>query len=317
MVLAAGRGTRMQPLSRERPKPLMPTLDVPQISWVLTNLARAGVDRVWVNAHLDLERFLALAERDARHLGLEIMVSHEAERPLGTAGALRRLAHQLDETFVLASADLACDFDVTDLIEAHRRAGAAATLLGVPTDEAADFIVKEGRVLHLTDRRDTSRSGHLYGNIGIFEPGTLDYIPEGVSSLLQSVMMGLMRDGGGMAAVEWKGYWLNVGTPSDHLRANLDALSSLRDAKMACSAVNDGWERWDSLAYVGSGARVRGADLRHAVVGRGAHVAPGTILERCVVWEGASVVGDDYRDAVITPEQVLRVHGQWIGEGRG
>jgi NDP-sugar pyrophosphorylase family protein len=194
MVLAAGRGLRMAPLSRERPKPLIPTLDVPQISWVLANLARAGIGRVWVNAHLGLERFLAQAERDARRLGLDVAVSHEGEQPLGAGGALRRLTHQLDETFVLASADLACDLDVTDLIEAHRRAGAAATLLAVPTSEAADFIVEEGRVASLVDRRDISRPGHLYGNVGIFEPKTLSHIPEGVSGLFETVMMGLMRD---------------------------------------------------------------------------------------------------------------------------
>ncbi len=305
MVLAAGKGVRMRPLSPERPKPLIPTLGVPQISWVLTNLARAGVERVWVNAHLDLERFLTLAERGTHRLGLEIMVSHEAEEPLGTAGALRRLAHELDETFVLASADVACDLDVTDLIEAHRRAGAAATLLAVPTHETADLAVEGDRVACLMDRRDGSGSGHLYGNVGVFEPEVLDYIPEGVSGLFETVMMGLMREGGGMAAMEWRGYWLNVGTPSDHLEANLDALSGLRDRRVAWTVAGEEYERWDSLAYVGAAARVRGADLRHAVVGRGARIAPGAILERCVVWEGASVRPGHYRDAVITPGLVL------------
>lgn len=297
----------MRPLSRERSKPLIPTLDIPQISWMLANLSRAGVDRVWVNAHLHPERFGVLAEREARRLGLEITISHEARHPLGTAGALRKIAPWLNNTFVLASGDLACDVSVADLLEVHRRAGTGATLLAVRTGEKADLIIENEWIVELVDRRDTARPGYLYGNVGIFEPEVLNYIPEGVSGLFETVMTGLMRGGGGMAAMEWNGYWLNVGTPADHLKANLDALGGLRDPETVSRVIDAAWERWDSLAYVGPWAQVQGAELWNAVVGREAHVAPGTILERCVVWEKAAVKPRHYRDTVITPSLVLEL----------
>jgi NDP-sugar pyrophosphorylase family protein len=308
VVLAAGMGTRMAPLSAELPKALVPTLDTPQLAWVLTGLRRAGLERVWVNAHAGHEAIERVAAQEAARCEMRISVSHEREAPLGTAGALKPIAGELTEAFVVANADIATDLAVERLIEAHRSARAAATVLAIPVEDEADFALEQSWVFDLIDRREEIRSGHRYGGLAIFEPEVLAYVPEGESGLYETVFKGLLRDHKGFAALEWDGYWFDIATPRDHLKANLDVLAGMRDPKLATDAVGEACERWDVLGFVGEGALADDVDLRHSVVGRRASVAPGSRLERCVVWAGTHLPRGDYRDTIFTPSRQLALH---------
>ncbi|GAC1361388.1 MAG: NDP-sugar synthase [Actinomycetota bacterium] len=307
VVLAAGKGTRMAPLTPERPKALVPTFDAPQLAWVLGALARAGVERAWVNAHADHERLARLVAEQAQLHGMTITLSHEKAAPLGTAGALKALAAALSEPFIVANADVACDMALPLLIEAHTSARAPATLTAIPVEDDADFFVDQSWVVDLIDRREEVRAGHRYGGIGVFEPEVLRYIPEGGSGLFETVMKGLIADRAGLAALEWAGYWMDIATPLDHLKANLDVLSGGRDPRITAQTVGEGWARWDVHAYVGAGAMVDNVDLRHAVVGKNAVIAANSFLERCVVWDGAKVPKGNYRESIITRTQVLPI----------
>src|SRR6266516_3307733 len=140
LVLAAGAGVRMAPLSSERPKALIPTLDAPQLSWVLALLSRAGIRRGWVNAHTDPGLIEAVVAQQAAQRGMTLSVSHERESPLGTAGAIRPLAAELTETFLVANADVATDLAVERLLQAHASAKAPATVLAIPAEDDADLI---------------------------------------------------------------------------------------------------------------------------------------------------------------------------------
>jgi mannose-1-phosphate guanylyltransferase/phosphomannomutase len=310
VVLAAGRGSRMAPLSAEVPKALVPTLDTPQLDWVLASLRRAGVDRAVVNAHADVEAVRRHVAQQAAD-GLGVDVSYEPELPLGTAGALRHLADRLTEAFLVANADIATDLPLERLLQAHASAKSAATALAIPVEDDADFALEQSWVFDLIDRREEVRSGHRYGGAAIFEPDVLSYIPEGESGLYETVFKGLIHDHKGFAALEWDGYWLDIGTPRDHLKANLDVLAGMRDPAIVADSVRgtvgDAVERWDVLGYVGGGATVDDVDLRHSVVGRGASVAPGSRLERCIVWAGAHLPRGDYRDTIVTPGRQLPV----------
>jgi len=286
VVLAAGVGSRMAPLSAELPKALVPTLDAPQLAWVLAALRRTGLDRVWVNAH-------------AGHEAVDRVAA------LGTAGALKPIAGELTEAFLVANADIATDLVLQRLVEAHHSARAAATVLAIPVEDEADFALEQSWVFDLIDRREEVRSGHRYGGLAIFEPDVLSYVPEGESGLYETVFKGLVRDHKGFAALEWDGYWLDIATPRDHLKANLDVLAGMRDPKLATDAASEACERWDVMAFVGEGASVEDTDLRHCVVGKRATVAPGSRLERCVVWAGAHLPRGDYRDMIVTPNRQL------------
>jgi len=318
VVLGAGRGERMYPLSAERPKALLPTLDLPQLTWALAGLKAAGVRRAWVNARgADGEGVAREVGRAAAVLELDVQVSPEPEEPLGTAGALGRLSAELDETFLLVNADVASSVPFGRLVEAHRAAGGPATLVGIPTADRADLVAEEGWVVELVDRSRRNGAGHVYAGIGVFEPSVLRYVPDGVSHLFDTVMGGLVRDAGaggkgGLAVFEWTGYWRDLADPAAYLRVNLEALSGVGPPGRP-PALQGPPQRCDALAYVGPGAEVEGVDLACAVVGAGARIEPGTRLERCVVWDGARVDRGTFADAVLTPGAVVAVGGTGSG----
>lgn len=295
----------MAPLSAELPKALVPTLDTPQLAWVLAALKRAEIEQVVVNAHADYEAIDRLAAQEAARREMRITISHEREVALGTAGALRPIASELNEAFLVVNADVATDLAIERLIEAHRSAKAAATVLAIPVEDEADFALEQSWVFDLIDRREEVRSGHRYGGLAIFEPEVLSYVPDGETGLYETVFKGLLRQHKGFAALEWDGYWLDIGTPRDHLKANLDVLAGMRDPSLAADAVGDSCERWDVMAFVGDGASVADVDLRHSIIGKKATVAPGSRLQRCVVWAGAHLPKGDYRDSIVTPTRQL------------
>jgi mannose-1-phosphate guanylyltransferase len=351
VVLAAGKGKRMHPLSAERPKALLPTLDVPQLTWALAGLKAAGVRRAWVNARgasgarTDESDISREVERAAAALDLDVEVSLEPEEPLGTAGALGQLRSELDETFLLVNADVASSVPLGRLVEAHRASGAPATLAGIPTGDRADLVAEDGWVVQLVDRERRAGAGHIYAGIGVFEPAVLDYVPDGVSHLFDTVMSGLVRDAGvrGLSMFEWDGFWSDLADPAAYLRVNLEALRGALDgvvgepgaavregvARGPSEGARDGapkgspcsmavglpdvsglWgpvQRWDGHAYVGPGAEVEDVELVQTVVGAGARVEPGTRLERCVVWDGAVVERGVYSSSVLTRRGVVEV----------
>src|SRR2546430_7864225 len=142
VVLAAGRGTRMAPLTSELPKGLLPTLDAPHLSWVLASVARAGLRRVWVNAHDHHDLVAQVAAEQSGQRGMTVTVSHERQAPLGTAGALRALAAELTEPFLVANADVTTDLALGRLIEAHASARPPPTGLAIPVRDAAGLTLE-------------------------------------------------------------------------------------------------------------------------------------------------------------------------------
>lgn len=307
LVLAAGEGTRMMPLSEMRPKALMPTLGLPQVSWQVSRVRHAGIENVWVNAHFHAAQIKEEIERISRVLGESIGFSLEKEFPLGTAGALRKLSGDLGRSVVVVNSDVACDVPLSKLIEAHRSSQAPATLLAIPSEDQADLVLEEGWVKDLVDRNDKWRTGHIYAGIGIFEKDILRFVPEGASGLFETVFVGAMREQVPMAALQWDGYWRDVGNPAAHLRINLDALSGEYDREDIPRSLIGPPQRDDALAFVGESAIVDDVELRHCVIGHDAYIEPGSRLERCVVWNSARVSAGDYRNSIITGSLIFEV----------
>jgi NDP-sugar pyrophosphorylase family protein len=287
MVLAAGLGTRLRPLSLLRAKPAMPVRGRPVIAWLLELLSHHGVEEVMINLH-----HLPDTVRDAvtKYGPADLQVHYsEEEAPLGTGGGIRRAAEFLAESecsLVLAG-DMLLDTDLRGLLERHRREGNDCTLLlrHDPRQESFGTIGldSEGCVRRIASRFDLGgeQSAGVFVGLRVFSQAVFDYMPDRESFedlsdwLAPELARGNRRIRGALLSPE-DCVWEPVGTPQEYLRANLTPFAP--DFIPPTELVPPG-------TYI----RQDHTDLMDCVVGSGARLADGVCLERSVVWDGEEV----------------------------
>jgi len=298
LVLAAGRGERLRPLTLEIPKPLLPVAGRPLVAWTLGELERAGAESVALNLHhLGAAIRTALGERFGR---LPLTYSDEPEL-LGTGGALPPLADFLAgaRAVVVVNGDSLCRWPLRRLLATHRRRGAAATLLVHRSVDPRSFgggIAVEGdRVVAL--RRgslgwEAARRRCVFAGAAVLSPSLLARLPEGPSDIVSALYEPLLAAGETIAAVETSRPWFDLGTPGRYLEATLAWGLSGRPANGA---------RLAHGVEPGAGAR-----LRRVVVEAGARIADGARLAECVVLPGAVVgAGARLERVVVGPGRTI------------
>jgi MurNAc alpha-1-phosphate uridylyltransferase len=215
LLLAAGRGERMRPLSDTTPKPLLEAGGRRLIDWQIAAMARAGVREIVVNtAHLARE----LEERlgDGSELGVSIRYSREGERAadaLETGGGIVKALPLLgDGPFIVASGDIACDFDFDRLREPAGRiwAGAIDAHVVLVDNPAYHPDGDMGLAAGLATRRPPLLT---YGNIGVFSPRLFRGLAAGRLRLFPFLYAAV--DAGRVGAEHFRGRWFNVGTPAE------------------------------------------------------------------------------------------------------
>lgn len=294
MVLAAGLGLRMRPLTLLRAKPALPVLNRPLLEWTLARLARAGVRDVVVNLH-HLPESVTAALGTGRRLGLRIRYSHEPAI-LGTGGGPRAVRDWLgDEPVLLVNGDVFFDFDPRRLAAAHRASGARATLAlrPNPAPYAYSPVVSDrrGRILSIAGRPRPARGVvSMFASAHVLDPALLDRLPEGFSDSVLDLYVPLLAEGGHLHGVRLGGAWYDFGRPSLYRDAQLRLLRG-RDRVLV-----------DEKARVAASARVR-----RSVIGRGARVGPGARVEGSVLWDGATIeAGAVVRDAIVATGGIVR-----------
>lgn len=304
VVLVGGRGTRLQPLTDHLPKPMLPIGHRPMIARLVDRLAAAGVSDVTLALGFRPEPFME-AFPDGR-VG-DVMLRYAVEpEPLDTAGAIRFAAEHagIDDTFVVANGDVETDLSVADLIAAHRRVGAEATIHLTPVDDPSSFGVVEtdadGRVARFVEKPAPGETPSNLINAGtyVFEPSVLARVPTGRRvSVERETFQQLVADGR-MFAMATDDYWIDTGRPELYLRANIDLLNGRRAER--CDPVADGarvastamleQSLVESDAVVGERARLTGSVvLTGAQVGVDAVVTGSIVMGR--VGAGAVVQG--------------------------
>ncbi|CAG0950180.1 N-acetyl-alpha-D-muramate 1-phosphate uridylyltransferase [Rhodocyclaceae bacterium] len=222
MILAAGRGERMRPLSDEMPKPLLRAGGKPLIAWHIEALVRAGIRDIVINhAHLGFMIEAALA--DGARYGATIRYSAEGEA-LETAGGIANALPLLgDEPFAVINGDIACDFDYARLpaiAGAMRARTLRAHLVLVPNPPhhpQGDFALRGGRVLAEGGAKRT------FSGIGVYDPALFAGIVRGAKAKLAPLLRAAM-DEGAVSGELHDGRWMDVGTPER--LAELDKLLS-------------------------------------------------------------------------------------------
>jgi NDP-sugar pyrophosphorylase family protein len=296
MVLAAGLGLRMRPLTLLRAKPVLPVLDRPLVEFTLERLARAGVRDVIVNLH-HLPESVTSALGRGRRFGLRIHYARE-RAILGTGGGPRAVRDFFGrEPFLLVNGDMFFDFDLRGLVARHRATGAAATLAlrRQPDARAYSSVVtdRRGRILSIAGRPQAAPGTvSMFTGVHVLDPRLLERLPRGPSDSVRDLYLPLLAEGAHLGGVRCTGAWYDFGRPSLYRDAQLRMLRG----------------RFRSHGLVGSGARVApAATLSRSVLGERSRVAAGAHVERSILWGGALVEqGARVVRAIVTTGGVVR-----------
>lgn len=327
VVLVGGEGTRLRPLTYTTPKQLLPVAEVPLIERVLATLALHGIDHAVLSLGYRPDAFMD-AYPDGSVAGVKLSYAVEQE-PLDTAGAIRFAAEEaeLSETFVVMNGDVLTDLDVSELVEVHRRRGAEATIALTPVDDPSRYGVvatdPEGRVEAFVEKPPPGQAPTNYVNAGtyVLEPEVLERIAPGRPVSIERETFPRLVADGTLFAVPSDAYWLDAGTPEAYLRANADVLALRRGPipSPGATAVSEGvWVlgapklsgELRPPTLVGAGARVEaGSVVEASVVGAGASVGPSALVSHSVLLAGAEVAeGAQVRGSILG-------HGAVVGRG--
>lgn len=313
MVLAAGLGTRLRPLTERIAKPALPLLGTTLLGNVLEQLSRAGVEEVVVNAHHLPETVASVAREQAERLGLLLHLSFEAPDVLGTGGALVAARPLLEDApaFLLINGDVLTDLDLRQALAAHQAGGSEATMVLRPMPAGADYgpveVNEAGQVVRIAGHGREPVPGEatrtlLFAGVHVLGPSIFEVLPrEGACCINRQGHAALIRRGGTVGAfVHEGGSWSDVGTPERYLEANLDLLDRRYD--LPASIFGEAVERSPGV-WVHPTARVEpGATLEAPVfIGSGATVhAAARVGPRAVVLEQSECAGT-LREGVLAP----------------
>jgi mannose-1-phosphate guanylyltransferase len=222
MILAAGKGTRLRPLTDSTPKPLVDVAGRPMIAFPLELLRRAGIYEVVINLH-HLGDKIRVALGDGSAYGVRI--SYSVEDPiLDTGGAIEAAREFLcSGTFVVANADVVIDADLRRVIEFHRRHAATVTMVLRPDPQAErkdDIGIDAACRVRRFLGRDYDAAGmtgerFLFASVHVFEPRVFDYMRPGVYSITRDVYPRLLAAGEPIYGYVHRGYWRVLDTPQD------------------------------------------------------------------------------------------------------
>ncbi|MHB1131373.1 MAG: nucleotidyltransferase family protein [Chloroflexota bacterium] len=227
MILAAGEGTRLRPLTLDRPKPLLPVAGMPLICYALGLLQSHGVREVAINLHYKGEMISGYLG-DGSCLGMSITYSRE-ESMLGTAGAVRRLAHLFADTFVVLYGDVLTDCDLSAMIRFHRRKQALATLAlfqtANPSQAGIVGLGRDSAISRFVEKPSAgSELGRLAnGGVYVLERALLDTLPEqGCRDFGFDVFPRLLAEGRPLYGYPLppRTCLIDIGTPEGYRRAD-------------------------------------------------------------------------------------------------
>jgi len=333
MVMAAGLGTRLRPITNEVPKPIVPVGNVAIVEQLVRLLASHGVKEVIANLHWFPETVQGRLG-DGSELGVEVSYRQEDEL-LGTAGGVRNVADFLTadggDTFLVLAGDALTDVDLTALVDAHRAGGGVATLAVKKVSDVSEYGVivagSDGRVQGFQEKPDPAEALSDLVNCMVyaFSPEVLDYFPDpDPVDFAHDVFPALLEHDVPFHVHEVDAYWNDVGTLREYLQGNLDAVEGAVElprlggvlldgeapaegAEIAGDVDVQGKVLFGDGCRIGAGARLSGP----LVVGPGAEVGEGAQVKEAVLLPGARVPAESILARGIAGDAARLATGDW------
>ncbi len=350
MILAAGQGTRIRPLTKGMPKPMIPILGKPVLEYIIEHLARHGVREIMINVayhHWKIENYFG----DGSRWGVEIGYSYEGvrehgeivPRPKGSAGGMRHIqdfSGFFDDTTLVLCGDAIIDLDITAALEEHHAKKAMATVVTLPVsrDEVKNYGVvvagEDGRVQSFQEkpRPEEALSNLASTGIYIFEPAVLELVPRGVEFDIGSQLFPLLvKQGLPFFAQSHPFHWIDIGRVTDYWTVLQRVLKGeIADMRMPGKEVRPGvWVglntrvNWDKVnitgpVYIGSGSDIEdGVTIEGpAWLGNGCQLRAGSHLVRSVLFDYTRLNGGaTFTDVIASPLYVVDRSGHTTYQG--
>jgi mannose-1-phosphate guanylyltransferase len=293
VILAGGEGTRLKPLTYRRPKPLIPIAGRTCIDFVIRSLIASGFREIVITTSY-LSDTLIRSIGDGLDYNASILYSFEGT-PAGTAGAVRRVANFIGETFVVAMGDVLADVDFRALYEFHRERGGIATIaltrVTDPTQYGIAAVDGRGRIVKFREkpRREEAFSDLANAGIYILEPKVLEFIPpDQPFDFAKDVFPKLLAKGLPVYGKELDGVWMDIGRPKDLWRASMEIVKREGKPLQVAGAKTDGQLILQDGAVVEPGATLHGP----VFLARGSRVSRGCVVSNSCVYEGTRIDAD-------------------------
>lgn len=335
MILAAGKGTRVRPLTYDLPKPMIPILGKPVMAYLVEHLAQHGVTDIMVNVsylHEKIEEYFG----EGHQFGVQIGYSFEGytndagevvPQPLGSAGGMKKIQEFggfFDETTIVLCGDALIDLDLEAALREHRRSGALASVitLEVPWDKVSSYGVvvsdEDGRIRAFQEKpaQANALSNCVSTGIYLFEPEVLDLIPGDRPFDIGSELFPLLVEQGLPFYAQKRQYnWIDIGSVKDYWEVLQSVLmgevaqlhvpgTQIADGVWAGLNTSIDWSggtRIEGPVYIGSGCRIEaGATIIGPTwIGHGSHVCSGAEVVRSVLFEYTRVLPGVLLDEMI------------------
>jgi mannose-1-phosphate guanylyltransferase len=321
MVLAAGLGTRLRPLTYVISKPMVPVLDRPVMEHIVDLLDRHGYEQVIANLHYFPEMI-----RD--HFGERLQYRYEPEL-LGTAGGVRACAEFFGEgSFLVISGDALTDIDLGAFARRHREAGGIATLAvkQVPDTRELGVVLhdREGRVTGFQEKPSPEEALSDLGNCGIymFDSKIFDYFPaRPFADWAQDVFPALLENDVPFHIHELHEYWNDVGSLSELRQGTFDALGGELHLEIQGTEVSPGVitagesplredTEIDGAAWIGHDVQIgsRVGLMGPLVLGAGATIGDGALVRGSIVFPGTEIAAESIViDAIVGHRASLQI----------
>lgn len=332
VILVGGPGTRLQPLTNNKPKSIVPVLNRPAMEHMIAYLKQFGVEDVILTLNYLPDMIQGLFG-DGRDFGVQLTYCLEKE-PLGTAGAVKNAAAHLESTFIVLNGDIFTEMDLTDMLSFHTGNNARATiaLTWVENPSAFGVVETDGRhrVKRFIEKPPPGEETTNWINAGtyILEPEVLEYIPANRHYMFEKGLFPRLLDAGEpVYGYPYRGYWLDMGTLEKYFALNIDLLLSKVHSPLIQDSRQDGIYLGPDVtlhpsaaitapSIIGSGCRI-GKEVRIAgpvTIGRDCLLENGASLENTVLWDGVRIgEGARLNRCIVSSNSIIGSHQEMTG----
>jgi mannose-1-phosphate guanylyltransferase len=293
ILLVGGMGTRLLPLTRTVPKPMLPVAGLPVTEHQLAIAKRAGITSI-VLATSYLSDVFVPYFGDGSKWGMQLQYAFETE-PLGTAGAIGNAAHLLNssESIVIFNGDVLSSHDLAGQIRMHESLDADVTLHLTHVDDPRAFgcvpIDENGRVTGFLEKMENPITNTINAGCYVFSPRVIDRIPEGkVVSIEREVFPAIIHENRKIYGFIDDSYWLDIGTPTALLKGSRDIVAGLANgAALDCAKTEHRSTEYVAMsgAKIEEGAQITGG----SAIGRNVRILAGARIDGSIICDDVAI----------------------------